>query len=75
MRISLAEVICKIASCFDTKGIISSIVPLISTLLKDESLDTRLMVLKNISILNKMLDNDDIKKYILPLFQNIHVEK
>jgi hypothetical protein len=75
VRISLAEMICKISSNFEKKSIISGIVPLLETLLKDESLDVRLTLMNNINLMNTILGPELIKKHILPLFNNIKNEK
>lgn len=75
MRTSLAEIISKIAGNFDSKSIKGTIIPIVDKLMKDEVLDVRLTLLKNISLLNILLGYDGIKKDLLPLFNEINKEK
>lgn len=61
VRISLAEILCKISLYFQPKSIVSGIIPIIESLLKDEMLDVRLAIIKNINHLNAVIGADNIK--------------
>lgn len=71
----MAEVLCKITGCFDRNIIISGLIPIIETLLKDEILDVRLSILKNINLFNEKIGKESVVKHIVPLFNNIINEK
>jgi len=55
--------------------VISGLIPIIETLLKDEILDVRLSILKNINLLNEKIGKEMVIKHIVPLFNNIIGEK
>ena len=48
---------------------------MIETLMKDEVLDVRLNLIKNISGLNVQLGPDGIKRHLIPMFNQIQQEK
>lgn len=69
VRSSLGEVLCEIANKFEVKNVVSGILPIIESLLKDEVLDVRVNLLNGISSLNVHLGPDNVKKHVLPLFK------
>ncbi|KRX09975.1 Armadillo-type fold [Pseudocohnilembus persalinus] len=76
VKSSLGEVICDIAvQLNDEQLIMSEIIPILDTLLKDEVIEVRLMVLSKINLLNSVLSKENVKQSILPMFQSMVEEK
>jgi hypothetical protein len=63
------------ATRVDVKILTANVIPVIGTLLKDETLEVRLGVMQHISSLITELSNEDIRKYIFPLFANIERDR
>lgn len=75
VRLSLAEQICKISKQFQLNTVITSLIPIVSKLIKDEVIEIKIKLAHNLDQLSQGIGPEHSKKHLVPLISTFVTEK